>query len=254
MISINMSPFLRALALLMVCLIAGPGKAEVITVYTSANFAPLVIDNQHGLYPDLINYLNRQKLHNLTFKLSFMPRKRLQVKLEEGSLDGIVVGMMPHWFDDAAQTRYLWTAPFSNDNFVLVSNRSKPVDPAVPATLSGTTVGLTLGYVYPGIDQWIALNGLLRNDAPSEQKNIEKLVLGRVDCIVVSRTVIEYHVKINHLQGKFQFGQVPGQLTERRFLVPQSYRHVHDKIAPVIKKLEGDARWHKIAEKYGSTP
>ncbi len=250
MISINMSPFLRALALLMLCLFAGPGKAEVITVYTSANFAPLVIDNQHGLYPDLINYLNRQKLDNLTFKLSFMPRKRLQVKLEEGSLDGIVVGMMPQWFDDAAQTRYLWTAPFAGDNFILVSNRSKPVDPAVPATLSGTTVGLTLGYVYPGIDQWIALNGLLRNDAPSEQKNIDKLLLGRVDCIVVSQTVIKYYIKTNGLQGRFRLGQVPGQLTERRFLIPHAYRRVYDKLAPAIMKLDSDPAWQRIAEKY----
>jgi polar amino acid transport system substrate-binding protein len=238
---------------LLFCLVAGTCKAEVVTVYTSANFAPLMIDNQRGLYPDLVNYLNRQKLGGMSFKLAFLPRKRLQVKLEEGSIDGIIIGMMPQWFDDAGQTKYLWTAPFAGDNFILVSNKSKPVDTSMPATLPGTTVGLTLGYVYPGIDQWIALNGLLRNDAPSEQKNIEKLVLGRVDCIVVSQTVINYYVKVNNLQGKFSYGHVPGQLTERRFLIPHSLRHVHDKIAPVIKKLEGDPAWRQITEKYGST-
>ncbi len=232
------------------CLLAGLCRAEVITVYTSANFAPLVVDDKRGLYPDLINYLNRQKPGGFTFKLSYLPRKRLQVKLEEGSIDGIVIGMMPQWFDDVGQTKYLWTVPFAGDNFILVSNSGKPVNPGVVATLPGTTIGLTLGYVYPGIDQWIALNGLLRNDAQSEEKNIEKLLLGRVDCIVVSQTVINYYIKRNHWQGRFQFGQVPGQLTERRFLIPHAFKRVHDKLAPVIKKLDTDPAWQKIADKY----
>ncbi len=238
------------LTILLSCLLAGVCRAETITVYTSANFAPLVIDDKHGLYTDLINYLNRQKLGGLNFKLSYLPRKRLRVKLEEGSIDGIIIGMMPQWFDDAAQTKYLWTQPFAGDNFILVSNSAKPVNPDLPATLAGRTIGLTLGYVYPGIDEWIAKHGLLRNDALSEEKNIEKLLLGRVDCIVVSQTVINYYIKLNSLQGKFQFGHVPGQVTERRFLIPRAYRHVHEKLAPVIRKLDGDPEWQKITEKY----
>jgi polar amino acid transport system substrate-binding protein len=231
-------------------LLTGLCRAETITVYTSANFAPLVIDSQHGLYIDLINYLNRQKLGGLTFKLSYLPRKRLRVKLEEGSIDGIIIGMMPQWFDDAGQTRYLWTVPFAGDNFILVSNSAKPVNPELPASLAGRTIGLTLGYVYPGIDEWIVHHGLLRNDALSEEKNIEKLLLGRVDCIVVSQTVINYYIRLNGLQGRFQFGHLPGQVTERRFLIPRAYRHVHEKLAPAIKKLDGDPEWQKIAEKY----
>lgn len=232
------------------CTAAGLCQAEVITVYTSANFAPLVIDEQRGLYSDLINYLNRQKLGNFTFQLEYVPRKRLQVKLEEGSIHGIIIGMMPQWFDDVAQTKYLWTQPFAVDNFILVSNIKKPVHPESPATLPGTTVGLTLGYVYPGTDQWIVQHGLLRNDALSEEKNISKLLLSRVDCIIVSETVINYYVKANRLQGKFQYAHVPGQPTERRFLVPHAYRHVHEKLAPVIKKLDGDPVWQKIVDKY----
>ncbi len=245
-----MRTIISALALVLVGLLAGPGKAEVITVYTSANFAPLVVDDKRGLYPDLINYLNRQKLGNMSFKLSYLPRKRLQVKLEEGSIDGIIIGMMPQWFDDVGQTKYLWTAPFAADNFILVSNSNKPVNPAVASTLPGRTIGLTLGYVYPGIDQWIAMNGLVRNDALSEEKNIEKLLLGRVDCIVVSQTVINYYIKMNQWQGRFQFGHVPGQLTERRFLIPHALKHVHEKIAPAIKRLDSDPVWQKIADKY----
>jgi polar amino acid transport system substrate-binding protein len=133
---------------------------------------------------------------------------------------------------------------------VLVSNAGKPVNPELPATLAGANVGLVLGYVYPGIDPWLVAQGLVRNDGQSEEKNIEKLLLGRVDCIVVSQTVINYYIKVHGLQGKFHFGQVPGQLTERRFLVPHAYRHVYDKLAPAIRKLDGDPAWQRIAERY----
>jgi polar amino acid transport system substrate-binding protein len=250
MISYRMRPFLPTLVIVVVWLFAGPCKAEVITVYTSANFAPLVINEQQGLYPELIKHLNRLKLGSLTFKLAYLPRKRLQVKLEEGSLDGVIIGMMPQWFDDSAQTKYLWTQSFGSDNFILVSNNHRPVNPDLPATLAGATIGLTLGYVYPGIDQWIATHGLVRNDALSEEKNIDKLLLGRVDCIIVSQTVIKYYIKIHGWRSKFQFGQVPGQVTERRFLVPHAYRHVHEKLAPAIRQLDADPAWQQIAEKF----
>ncbi|MES2017332.1 MAG: transporter substrate-binding domain-containing protein [Pseudomonadota bacterium] len=246
----TMAPSLSALALLLFGLFTSPCQAEVVTVYTSANFAPLVINDKQGLYPDLIAYLNRQNLDGLTFELAYLPRKRLQVKLEEGSIDGIIIGMMPQWFGDAAQTKYLWTRPFASDNFILVSSSDKALNAQAPATLAGATVGLTLGYVYPGIDEWIAANGLVRNDGVSEEKNVEKLLLRRVDCIVVSQTVIKYFIRINGLQGRFRFGQVPGQVTERRFLIPHAYRRVYDKLAPAIKRLEGDPVWQHIAEKY----
>lgn len=245
-----MRPYLFALTLLLLGRFAAPCKAEVITVYTSANFAPLVVNEKRGLYPDLIAYLNRQKLGGLTFTLAYLPRKRLQVKLEEGSIDGIIIGMMPQWFGDVGQTKYYWTQPFAGDNFILVSNSSSALNAELPATLAGATIGLTLGYVYPGIDEWIAKNGLLRRDAQSEEINIDKLLLGRVDCIIVSQTVIRYYIKANGLQGRFQFGHVPGQLTERRFLIPHAYRHVYEKLAPAIKKLDDDPAWQRIAEKY----
>jgi polar amino acid transport system substrate-binding protein len=245
-----MKPFLSALALPLLWLLAGQCKAEAITVYTSANFAPLIIDDKRGLYPELIAHLNRQKLGDFTFVLSYLPRKRLQVKLEQGSIDGIVIGMMPQWFNDVPQTKYLWTESFGADNFILVSSLARPVDPERPSTLAGATIGLTLGYVYPGIDQWVAQHGMLRNDALSEEKNVEKLLLGRVDCIIVSQTVIRYYLKLHGLQRKFMYGQVPGQVTERRFLIPHAYRRVHDKLAPAVKKLEHDPAWQRISEKY----
>ncbi|WP_371868241.1 substrate-binding periplasmic protein [Pseudoduganella rivuli] len=219
-------------------------------VYTSANFAPLVINHARGIYVDLVEHLNQQRLGDLTFKLTYLPRKRLQMKLEQGSMDGIVIGMMPQWLDDVGQKKYLWTAPFAVDRFVLVSRTGSGIDPNAAVSVSGRSIGLVLGYVYPGIDEWIARYGLVRNDALSEDINLEKLRLGRVDCVAVAESVARYYLKTHALSDQFQLADLPGQQTERRFLIPHSKAAVYDKLAPVIRRLKDDPVWQRSASKY----
>jgi polar amino acid transport system substrate-binding protein len=229
---------------------AAPARAETIIVYTNASFAPLMIDGGHGLYPDMVDYLNRQNIPGLNFRLEHMPRKRLQVTLEEQKLDGIVIGMMPQWFGDEAQKKYHWTLPFIFDSFVLVSTAAKPFNYDLPAAQDGARIGVTLGYVYPGIDEWIALHKLQRNDAPTEEKNLEKLVLGRVDAVIVAESVLRYFIKTHPLAEKLKVSALPGQQTERRFLVPHPYHEVYERLAPVIRKLKDDPVWQSIRARY----
>lgn len=231
-------------------LAAATTRAETVMVYTSANFAPLILRDGGGIYPDLVDYLNRKKLAPYTFKLSYLPRKRLQVQLEDGSLDGIIIGMMPQWFDDLAQKKYLWTAPFAVDHFVLVSNAAHPIGAQPPAALAGARIGMTLGYVYPGIDDWVRRHGLVRSDAPSEEKSLDKLLLNRVDCSAVVESVLRYYIKTRGLYGKFSLAPLPGPETERRFLIPHSQRAVYDKLAPLLNKLKDDAEWQRLMARY----
>ena len=81
---------------LIVSLLCPAARAETITVYTSANFAPLVIDGSRGIYYEAIDYLNKQAGDGTQFRLAYLPRKRLQMRLEDGTLDGIVIGMDLH--------------------------------------------------------------------------------------------------------------------------------------------------------------
>ncbi|MDC8760512.1 substrate-binding periplasmic protein [Janthinobacterium fluminis] len=241
---------LSGIALACACLFAGASRADTVIVYTSANFAPLMIDGERGIYPDLIGYLNRKKIADYTFKLVYLPRKRLQVKLEDGSLNGIVIGMMPQWLNDTGQSKYLWTTAFAHDRFVLVSTAARPLNPQEPATLAGATIGLTLGYVYPGIDEWIRRHGLIRHDALSEEKNLDKLLRNRVDCSAVVESMVRYYIKKNNLYGQFKIAAMPGPGTDRRFLAPRAQQAVFDKLVPVINKLKDDPEWKRALAQY----
>ena len=242
--------FLMPLLTLIVTLLMPAARADTVTVYTSANFAPLVIDGTRGIYHEAIEYLNKQATDGTSYRLAYLPRKRLQMRLEDGTLDGIVIGMMPQWFDDVAQKKYLWTTAFAIDHFVLVSRADRPVQPHAHASLAGKSIGLTLGYVYPGIDEWIQRHGLLRQEAISEEINLEKLRRGRIDCVAVSESAARYFVRLHGLNGSLTLVDLPGHATERRFLVPLGRSDLFEKVAPIVRRMREDPQWLRMASKY----
>jgi polar amino acid transport system substrate-binding protein len=227
----------------------GPARAETILVYTSAQVAPLVLADGSGIYPDMVAYLNRQKLGDLRFKLAYLPRKRLQLKVESGELDGIVIGMMPHWFDDAAQKKYLWTAPFALDHYVVVLPPGNRYAPGATGAMSGRTLGMVLGYSYPDLVDWMQQQGVVRTDALSDEHNLEKLRLGRLDSVALVESVLRYYRK-RHPADQFLIYPLPSRQTERRFLVPHELAPVYDKIAPVLRKAKDDPEWQRSMLRY----
>jgi polar amino acid transport system substrate-binding protein len=240
-----------SLLLLLGALILGPDvRAAVVNVYTSATFPPLMLGDGRGIYPDLIAHLNEHKPGGHTYRLSYLPRKRLQVKLEEGSLDGIVIGMMPEWLSDSSRTKYLWTEAFSADRFALVSRSSRPANPLDRHTLAGATVGVTTGYVYPGLDDWFAKSGLLRKAGVSDEKNIEKLLLGRVDCVIVAESMARYFIRTHQLKARLRMHPMPGPGTERRFLVQHRDAAVYEALAAAVQALRHDPRWQHTVASY----
>ena len=133
---------------------------------------------------------------------------------------------------------------------MLVSRAETPLQPDVPGALSGKSIGLTLGYVYPGLEEWIERHGLLRQDAMSEEINLEKLRRGRIDCVAVSESVARYFVRLHALNGSLAFIDLPGRATERRFLVPLGRNDLFDKLSPIVKRMRDDPLWLRMASKY----
>jgi polar amino acid transport system substrate-binding protein len=244
-----MKKCLTVLAMLLVGALCGAAQAEVIPVYTSAQVAPLVLPDGSGIYPDMVAYLNRQKLGALQFKLVHLPRKRLQLKVESGELDGIVIGMMPHWFDDGAQKKYLWTAPFALDRYVVALPPGSRYTPGASGVLTGRSVGMVLGYSYPDLAEWMTQQGAVRTDALSDEHNLEKLRLGRLDSVVLAESVLRHYRK-HHQADRFVVYPLPSRQTERRFLVPHGMAAVYDKIAPVLRKAKDDPEWQRAMLHY----
>lgn len=82
-------------------------KISKVDIYTYHDMPPYVINlnERSGLYFDFVNLLNQMN-SGYTFNLIYMPRKRLDYRLEQNKLDGIAIGVKPKWFKDASQTRF----------------------------------------------------------------------------------------------------------------------------------------------------
>jgi polar amino acid transport system substrate-binding protein len=250
---IKMTRYLLYIGFLLWGLMSAFASAETVTVvpvYTSASFAPLVMDGKQGLYPDLVEYLNRQHIDGLVFQLEYLPRKRLQVKLENNQIDGVIIGMMPKWLADEEQKKYLWTVPFIFDHFLLVSTAAKPFTYDLGPEREGGPIGVTLGYVYPGIDEWIQRHRLVRTEVLSEEQNIDKLLLGRVGAAVVTESVLRFYLKSHPSVGKLSAVPFPVEQIERRFLAPKANRAIFERLAPVIRAMRDDPVWHAIRARY----
>src|SRR5262249_16153581 len=129
------------------------------------------------------------------------------------------------------------------------SRVENPINPD-SGGLVGKSIGLTLGYVYPGVDAWIRQHGLQRADALSEEINLEKLRLGRVDCVAVAESGARYYRKLHALADKFMLSDVAGRQVERRFLIPRGKEAVFDRLVPALRKLHDDPDWQQSLGKY----
>ncbi len=241
-------PTLLRTLLLCTLLQAAAVRAQVVKVYTSANFAPLMLSDGRGVYADLVAHLNRAAPGGLAFELHYLPRKRLQLQLETDTIDGIVIGMMPEWLDDRRQQRYLWSAPFASDRYVLVSPASRVLRPDA-AALAGASIGVTADYVYHGIERWIDKSRIVRSRVASDEKSLERVLRGNLDGAIVAESMARYFIRVHKLGDKLHVAVFPPR-SERRFVAPRRQRAVFDKITPIIRTLRDDPAWKEKTAQY----
>ena len=116
--------------------------------------------------------------------------------------------------------------------------------------LAGATIGITTSYVYPGLDAWFGAAHLQRRGAASDEKNIEKLLLGRVDCVIVAESMARYFIGTHKLHAQLRLYPMPGPGTQRRFLVQHRDARLYDVLAPAVQHLKEDAAWHRASAAY----
>lgn len=206
---------------------------------------PYIIDAEKGvgLYYDLARKLNQaQTQHH--YKTYYLPRKRLESLLEQEQLDGLVLGVNPHWFNDASQHRFAWSTGWIKDRDIVVSRSEHPVNYARPDSLLGKRVGLSLGYYYFGVNELADKGQLVRDNSPNESVTLEKLVLGRVDAMIITQRTLN-HLYKQHPEyvGKLYSAPIPHDSYERMILLPKSQQALVPSLNQALAKVADDPQW-----------
>ncbi|WDE10285.1 substrate-binding periplasmic protein [Thalassomonas haliotis] len=227
-------------------------KQEV-RVYIAHQKAPYVtnLSLRQGLYFDLIRQLN-SKSENYRFELIYMPRKRLNRNLHEGSLDGIILGVIPLWFKDKARTKYLWSEGIFEDYDDVVSSGDLSFEYQTPKSMIGKNfVGVT-GYYYFGLDELVRQQKVKRFDVENEHRLLEMIILKRVDIGIIGHATLRSILADNKgWADKLYFSKNTfSNKFYRRILVPQYYPELFQKLNPLILSVIKSPQWHKLQQAY----
>jgi polar amino acid transport system substrate-binding protein len=225
---------------------------ETIKVYSYHLKPPLITSEvaRTGLYYDAVHYFNK-KSTQFHYELQYLPRRRLDLMVSSGALDGIVIGVSPVWFGDRNEIKYLWTSTLLSDVDEVVSNRKKPFEYSTPESLAGLRVGLVRGYYYFGVSEMADAAKLIRDDASSEDLNFRKLLADRIDVAIISRSNYDYVMKHDpDLVGQFYTSKKPHDQYDRRILVPLKYSRVYTDLNRIMLHINDDPVWNAILRNY----
>lgn len=241
----------RLVAFSMLLLTVLPAFARDIVIYDYHLKPPFIVDvdKRQGLDFDIAAYLSARTGYH--FRLEYLPRNRLNRMIDLNTLDGLVIGANPAWFGDAKQTRFLWSQPYLQDDDLVISLRQGPIDYSGPDSLRGLRVGFPEGYYYTGISELADAGALMRDNAPTEEQNLLKLLAKHIDVTIVSRSTYDYLLRQHpDWTNRFFVAAQPEEHYDRRLLVPRSLAEAHRKLQAVLEKLPRDPAWKKLVERY----
>jgi polar amino acid transport system substrate-binding protein len=117
-----------------------------------------------------------------------LPRKRMIAALETGEGD-ILCGYLPGWLAGA----FDWTRPFIPVAEVVVSGAGVAQARSI-AELKGKRIGTTLGFQYPELEQQLG-SDFVRDDALSDELSLRKMLAGRFDYSVATKSMMDSHAR-----------------------------------------------------------
>lgn len=185
--------WVKAAAWLCVLLLAAPASAAALTLRAGVandSFGPLY-SAQDGVlaaqYRAALEQIGR--LSGIRFELEYYPSSRLQQLFEVAKVD-VEVGVNPSW-RALSPVAGFYTKPIDVQALRLCFAAGKRRKGALPASLSGLSVGVLQGRLYPALEPGFAGGQLKRVEAASESDLLGGLRQGRMQAIVLSQRQLD---------------------------------------------------------------
>ncbi len=202
-----------------------------------------------GIYRRFATYLNARQ-DKISIRIEFLPRVRLENRLEAGNLNGAVIGVNPLWFKDREEQRFLWSGAFMIDRDVVVTRSESDIQYRKPEDLSGLSMALPRGLYFWGVTELIKAGRIEMFPTSSDNQDFKMLLYGRVDATITS--ILTYHHFRDRLfkESQLRPAEVPHDRFERRILFPKSERLDFHVLSPLIQQALSDPDWIEQLSRY----
>lgn len=118
-----------------------------------------------------------------------LPSKRVEAALEQSEVD-LHCFVNPKWLERAVPEER-WSVPVLRVDDVLAAAPGSTFKPLVLARQKHEPVGVVLGYSYESLEPFFRGGQLRRDDAPTQERMLEKLARGRTRYAVVNSLVLD---------------------------------------------------------------
>ncbi|NHZ35089.1 substrate-binding periplasmic protein [Massilia rubra] len=222
--------------------------AETVQLATYYDYVPWFVPGQPsaGLNARLASRLSEMSGGRYRFESVYIPRRRLDVLLQEGKLTMVVAWVHPRFFGDPERTRYFWTGPLMDDESLVVSPRAAPLEYDGPDSLRGKRFGAPGGHRFPDLEPLIAAGDITRIDVPQIKNALQMIgAHRRLDFTVVDRSTLDA-LKHEHLidPALLHVASRPRTASyERSMLVPLGQPALYRFLQEAVVLLKSDSRW-----------
>ena len=231
------------------------GAQQRVEVWSYHLSPPFMLDDQQGLSHAFVDMLNKDPGNHdrFRFELVELPRKRVDERLAQRR-PGVLLWATPSFFNPKQTAHGKWSQPLLIDQQDFVSLPDAPFDYEGPESLHGLVLGGVLGHRYRALEADIASGKIVRQDVRTDAQNIEKLLSGRINTLLIPRSTFLYYRKEQRLRDLYisttplyQFARhvlINGALDEAVVRYLEEFLHV----------LPDNPEWQILLFQYGLKP
>lgn len=243
----------RLLFVLLLLCSLGAQAAERVEVWAYHASPPFATEQSPGLSETLVDLLNRHPSNNgrYFFALSQLPRRRLDARLADNR-PGVLLWATREFFPEALVANAQWTPPLLCDTQDFVSLATRPFDYDGPDSLHGKSLGGVLGHYYRTLQNDIEKGLIRREDVYTDLQNLQKLLSGRIDVVLLPRSARFYYETTEVPTSRLHVSAMPLYTFDRHILTTASLNPAATQyVQQLIADLPHSARWQTLLRRYG---
>jgi ABC-type amino acid transport substrate-binding protein len=197
------------------------GAMTLVQLYTPYDFEPFVIDRamQNGLIYDVQRYLNALGDGVYHFAVQTPPRVPVE-RLEKMRELAIVPFVTQSWFDDENGRRFDWTLPLIEDENLIVSSKSRPVESLARDAIKGKIICGGSGLKRDPYLQQLINDGWVKQTLTSNTGQCLRMIARkRADFYASGRMLIDYYLHQPELSTELRASPSSLRPFTRRILI-----------------------------------
>jgi len=202
------------------------------------------VEGEKSIANDIVNEaLSRQNIQVITEMLLF-----------DDVLSGInsrnYDGSAALWITDERKKHYLFSEPYLNNQLILVGPKGSDVGATSFGDLTGKKLGIIENYAYGDIN---ATQHIIMVSGNGNQQNLERLLSGKIDYMLVDALIIQYLLKyqLNDVTKFLEIGDTPLLLKPLHFVLRKDVPNAEQIMSLFNEEIDNmiaDGTYHKILE------